>query len=210
MSSVSGRGPAHGARRCAARAVLLGAIALVFATACASTHGAVDELDAYELISLPGSAGSAVTPGRVRDGCAHVVVFMGLECPIANGYAPEFEAITRAYAPRGVRTFLVYVDRDATAEKVNAHVREYSLSATAALDGHHVLAEALGAEVTPECFVLTPSGVAYRGRIDDQYVALGKKRSVVTSHDLREALNQLLASGAPAVTSTTAIGCRIE
>src|SRR5690349_6833345 len=96
-------------------AVLCGALALVFAAGCESTHGSRNPSDAYELISFPDSTGRAVTPGLVRDGRANVVIFMGLECPIANGYAPEIEAITREYAPKGVRTFLVFVDRNVNA-----------------------------------------------------------------------------------------------
>ena len=211
FGGVSRRG-AHRARQFGCSAVRFGvlALALAFAAACSSTCNLRNPPPEYASVSLPDTRGRTVTPGVVEHDLAHVVVFTALECPIANGYAPEIEAITRAYATNGVRTYLVFVDRDATAEKVKAHVQEYSLSAAALLDGEHALANALRATVTPECFVLTRAGVAYRGRIDDQYVALGKKRSVVTSHDLRDALDQLLATGAPAVISTTAIGCRIE
>jgi hypothetical protein len=51
--------------------------------------------------------------------------------------------------------------------------------------------------------------VKYRGRIDNQYAALGKPRRVVTVHDLRDALDALVA-GRPVVhPETEAFGCVI-
>ncbi|HUF61098.1 MAG TPA: hypothetical protein VMN36_03405 [Verrucomicrobiales bacterium] len=35
--------------------------------------------------------------------------------------------------------------------------------------------------------------IAYHGRINDLYAALGSKRQVVTAHDLRRALDAILA-----------------
>ena len=48
--------------------------------------------------------------------------------------------------------------------------------------------------------------LAYHGRIDDNHRDLSR----VTSHDLRNALDALLAGNAPPVTLTTAFGCSIK
>src|SRR5262249_57990286 len=59
------------------------------------------------------------------------------------------------------------------------------------------LADRLGAERTPEVFVLDGSrAVVYRGRVDDQN-AIGVHRPSPTRHDLVDALESVLA-GRPA------------
>lgn len=190
--------------------IALAIVLTLFAVACSTPRTSNDPLGERAAVHLLDVAGRDFTPTVVRDANAHVVIFMGLECPIANGYAPEIELMTREYAPRGVRVFLVWVDRDATAEKVSAHVQDFSLSAPSLLDTDHALVHALGAQVTPECVVFDARGIAYRGRIDDQYVALGKKRNVLTSHDLRDALDLVLNGTRTAASHTTPIGCMIE
>ena len=56
------------------------------------------------------------------------------------------------------------------------------------------IAERAKATVTPQAVVVGPGGIVkYRGRIDNQYAALGKPRRVVTVHDLRDALDAVLA-----------------
>lgn len=152
-----------------------------------------------------------------HEACILVLVFIGLECPIANAYAPEIQAIAREYAPRGVSIALACVDRDADEARVRAHSRAYGYGLTVLIDREHEFVDELGARVTPEVFVVAKnskaedgSSVLYRGRIDDLFVAPGKKRTVVTSHDLRDALEALLAGAAPATRETEAVGCVIE
>jgi hypothetical protein len=75
------------------------------------------------------------------------------------------------------------------------------------LDPHHRLARAVGATKTPEAVVLLPSTIVYRGRIDDQWSALGARAQAASSHDLRDAVAQALAGRPVAVASTPVVGC---
>ena len=71
------------------------------------------------------------------------------------------------------------------------------------------MADRIGAERTPEVFVLDESrAVVYRGRIDDQY-AIGIHRSSSTRHDLVDALDAVLAGRPVATPRTDAVGCKI-
>jgi hypothetical protein len=68
---------------------------------------------------------------------------------------------------------------------------------------YHQWVKKAGATRSPETVVFSPKGqIVYRGRISDQYVGLGKRRANVTSHDLRDALEALLA-GQPVTQSQT-------
>jgi hypothetical protein len=78
------------------------------------------------------------------------------------------------------------------------------------IDGDRAIAKRAGATITPQAVVLTStSAIAYRGRIDNQYAALGKPRRVVTSHDLHDAIDAVLTGTKVPHAETEAIGCFI-
>lgn len=141
---------------------------------------------------------------------ATVLVFTATTCPIANAYSPEIQRIRAEYEPLGVRFFLVYADCDDTAELVREHLESFGYEVPGLLDHDQRVRRRVGAEVTPEAFVLDGSGeVLYRGRIDDTYVDYGKQRAAPSRRDLRLALDAVLAGGRPEVDLTQAIGCYI-
>lgn len=151
--------------------------------------------------------GKAVNPLDVG-GRASVVVFVMVDCPMANLYAPELARIVTAYESKGVRFTCVYVDPDITADRVRQHVRQYGLRGEFVLDPRHSLAEKLGATVSPEAVVLGKgSRIAYRGRIDDRVVDYGKVRPEPRRRDLRLAIDAVLNGRSPASPRTKAIGC---
>ena len=80
---------------------------------------------------------------------------------------------------------------------------------TAVHDRDHKIAHAAAATITPTAVVYGPNGRAYRGRIDDWYMALGKPRRAPTERTLRVALDAVLAGQTPAQAETQAIGCYI-
>ena len=72
------------------------------------------------------------------------------------------------------------------------------------------VAAQLGARRTPEVVVLDDRRqIRYRGRIDDQY-AVGSRRAEPRSHDLRDALEDLLAGRPVSRPETEAVGCPID
>jgi len=62
----------------------------------------------------------------------------------------------------------------------------------------------------PEAVVVLADGsIAYRGRIDNFYADYGKPRRMATEHNLRDALDAVLARKAVERPSTTPVGCFI-
>jgi len=158
--------------------------------------------------------GRAADPLREESGGrAVVLIFTRTDCPIANQAAPEIERVRRQYAARGVRFWLVYVDAREPVERVQAHMREYGLHATAIRDPGHVLVRRVGVHVTPEAAVYVfdqgAPRLSYRGRIDDRVAELGRQRPRATSFDLRNAVDRALATEAPTLVTTPAAGCEI-
>lgn len=141
---------------------------------------------------------------------ATVVVFVTVDCPIANQYQPEIERLRKKYEPQGTGFFLVHVDPDVTEAKAKEHAREYGAGARLVMDRGHTLAKAFGAKITPEAFVLDSRGkLAYRGRIDDRYAGLGNQTAAPKHHDLADALRAVIAGRPPKVAETTGYGCLI-
>ncbi len=184
-------------------------LALLVLPACSGSREArpVD----LELAELDGGLHR---PLELAPEALRVVVFITHDCPIANAYAPEINRIVEEYGSQGVDFDLVHVEPEIDHELVSGHARDHGFECDVLLDPEHGLVDALGAEVTPEAFVLQGLDggyvLRYSGRIDDRNVAFGKKRVAAGEHELRDALDALLAGELPAVERTKAVGCYIE
>jgi hypothetical protein len=143
------------------------------------------------------------------DKLASVLIFYWHDCPISNGYAPE---LNRIYASRtNFAFYVVQTDPALSSSAAREHARQYDLQMSVLLDPVHRLVRLTKATVTPEAVVVGKDGkVLYRGRIDDLYAALGKKRAAATQHDLLDALDNIAAGKAVKRSETKAIGCLIQ
>ncbi len=146
------------------------------------------------------------------DDCkAVVLIFLGHDCPISNGYAPEIVRLCKEYTPKKVAFCVVYADADIGEDAARKHAKDYGYTCPAILDPKMRLALKVGATVKPEAAVLSPkSELLYLGRIDDLHADFGKKRSQPTTRDLRAALDSVLAGKPVPVARTKAIGCYID
>lgn len=138
-----------------------------------------------------------------------VMVFLGTECPLANLYARRVAELQQVYGPRGVAFVAVMSNRQDSIAEIAAFVRRHELQFPVLKDAGNRLADLLGAERTPEAFVLDRDRmVRYWGRIDDQY-GIGHARDEAETHELRDAIEDLLAGHSPKVTMTRSVGCLI-
>lgn len=181
----------------------LAALVVIAALASAPQDGAVLDLDGRRVEPLKETAGLLAT----------ALIFMRTDCPLAGQVAPEIERVRTMSEGRGVRVWLVYLDRTEPAGRVRAHLAEFGLKAHALRDPDHVLVAHAGVHVTPEAalYVHETGGprLAYRGRLDDRVVALGRTRPRATRFDLREAVGAVLAGRATSLLTTPAFGCEI-
>jgi hypothetical protein len=151
-------------------------------------------------------------PLKVDKGKAEAVFFITNDCPISNYYAHEIRRICEDYAKRGAGCSLVYTDPSLTDEQARQHAAEYGHGAYPKIvDRSHVLVKAAGATINPTAVIVIPDGrIAYRGRIDNAFASIGVQRRVVTEHDLRDALDAVLAGRPAARPETQPIGCYIQ
>lgn len=154
--------------------------------------------------------GRQVNPLENREGPATVLFFICHDCPISNAYSPEINRIYKKYNPKNIGFYAVYAESGIPLNVERQHAKDFGYAFPAIADSSYLLATRVGATVTPEAVVVSRTGkILYRGRIDDTYASLGVRRAEATVHDLRNAIDQVLA-GHPVLPSTTqAIGCFI-
>lgn len=162
-------------------------------------------------ISIVGIEGKKRFPFKLDGAKAITLIFVTHDCPISNAYSPELARIKQAYDSKGINMILVFVDPDVAKKEIQEHMRDYSLSGyTAVIDRTHKLVKETGATVTPEAVVVLRDGsIAYRGRIDNMYPALGQRRRVISEKDLRNALNAIIENREIETQRTQAVGCYI-
>jgi hypothetical protein len=140
---------------------------------------------------------------------ATVLIFLMHDCPVTNATAPELARLASEFTPRGVHFFGIYTTE--TAAEINTHRRDYGLAFPGLLDPKLQLARLAGATRVPEAAVFSPAGkLLYRGRIDDRAVQPGRTRPTPSSHDLRLALEAVLADQPPEPRFTTSVGCYLR
>ncbi len=145
-----------------------------------------------------------------REGLADVFIFILGDCPISNRYQPTIRRLAKEFQAVGIRFHLVHADPETTVEAARQHAREYQIESPIYLDPGHQLVTHLGATVSPEVVVINAENQkVYQGRIDNLYFKLGRKRTQVTQHDLKDALRALRSGQTIPNARTQAIGCYI-
>ena len=154
--------------------------------------------------------GRIQTPLVQPDQKATILFFVLPDCPISNAYAPEIKRIAAEYSQRKIASFVVYVDPDLTTDAAKKHAKDYGYECSVICDNSLKLVQQTGVTIAPEVAVLDANGKRlYRGRIDNLYAGLGKRRAQATEHDLRITLDAIL-DGMPVPNETTrSIGCFI-
>jgi len=155
-------------------------------------------------------AGNPVDPLKSGGGKIVVLVFLRTDCPVSNRYAPTIQKLSEEHAAKAA-FWLVYPSRSESAEVIRKHQREYGYKLPALRDPQHVLVRQSQVEITPEVAVFgTDRRLVYHGRIDNLYQDVGRTRSVVTTHELQDAISAASGGKRLDVQATQGVGCYIS
>lgn len=166
--------------------------------------------DVFRVRSGRDTAGRAHRLGEGAGTKAVVLVFLGPECPISQRYVPELNRIFAMYT-NGVEFYGVLAGKSMTRTQAVAFVKEYAIQYPVLLDERLPIASWLRPTHMPEVYVLKPDGDrVYRGRISDWYQSPGKARAAAQQHELRDALDAVLAGRTPAKSYAPPVGCYFE
>jgi cytochrome oxidase Cu insertion factor (SCO1/SenC/PrrC family) len=173
----------------------------------APTAGSSLNTDALKLVDLDGKPFDLK---KSSEGRVHVALFTRTDCPVSNQLAPEVRELYEKLHSQGVDIYLIYVDPNEKPETIRKHLEEYDYPCAGLRDPDHTLVAQTGATVTPEAVVFDGDWrIAYRGRINNEYVEIGKSRASSVQHDLQQAIEATLAGRPVAEPVTRAVGCYI-
>jgi peroxiredoxin len=140
-----------------------------------------------------------------------VLIFSSNRCPTAKAYGERMNALQRDYGERGLQLVAInsndpHLYPDESFSRMVERAGEGGYTFPYLVDDGQRVAKAFGAACTFHIFVLDRARrLRYEGRFDDARLA-----TRVTSHDLRNALDDLLAGRDVRVAKTRAFGCSLD
>jgi len=163
-----------------------------------------DTVPAFALKNYDGKDVSL--EGVLKDNRYAVVMFVATRCPVSNAYNGRMAGLHSTFSGKKIGFIAVNSNNSEPVEEVRDHSKENKFGFPVVKDPNNVIADAWGAMVTPEIFVVDKSmKLLYHGRIDDN-----RKEGDVTKKDLADALTALLAGKEIAKEQLRAFGCSIK
>lgn len=178
------------------------------ATGAATVELALGDV-APEFHSLRGVDGRAYSLSSFEHPIL-VLVFVGNGCPSVKAYGGEFSRIHEEYRGRGVQLVAVnannpHLSPPDTFGRMVEVAQERGWGFPYLKDEQGRLARACGALTTPHAFIFDSNRqLRYRGRLTDS-----RDPARASSHDLTNALDDLISRRPVAVPETQPLGCSI-
>jgi peroxiredoxin len=140
-----------------------------------------------------------------------VVIFSSNRCPTVKAYQERLRALHHDYGPRGVQLVAInsndpHLYPDESYERMIEFAGDSGYDFPYLHDDGQMVGRAYGARRTFHAFALDEARtIRYLGRFDDSRIP-----ERVTSPDLRNAIDDLLASRPVRVSSTRPFGCSLD
>ena len=161
---------------------------------------------------LPAVDGKTYALADFADAKVLVVLFICNHCPYVQAVEERILSLAREFAPKGVQLVAICANDptdypDDSFANLKKRWREKKYGFPYLVDESQETARAYQAVCTPDIFVYNAQRkLAYRGRIDDNWQDAKK----ITRHELKEALQTLLAGKAPSADQKPSMGCSIK
>ena len=160
----------------------------------------------FEDFTLYDYEGNKHSLSDYKDSAAIVILFIATRCPVSNAYNVRMESLYEEYSKKGIAFIGINPNKQEDVEEVKEHAKEYNLTFTILKDHKNIIADKFDASVTPEAYVLNGKfELLYHGRIDDS-----RRESDISTTDLSNALNEILAGKEISNPKTKAFGCSIK
>ena len=156
--------------------------------------------------TLPDADGKEHTLASLKGKSGTVLIFIATRCPVSNAYNERMAKLAADYKAKGVNVVGINSNSTEPAAEVKSHAAEKGLAFTILKDAGNQIADRFDAQVTPEAYLLDAAGkLVYHGRIDNS-----RAGDAITSTELRDALDLMLAGKPVEKTEVKAFGCTIK
>ena len=162
--------------------------------------------------SLPAVDGKIYRLNDFKGRKVLVIVFMCNHCPYVQAYLERIKAIQSDFGIKGVQVAGINSNDEVNYpddgfDKMVEMARVKSLNFAYLRDEEQTVANAYGAQCTPEAFVFDGQRkLRYHGRIDANY----KDEKAARTTDLRNAVDAVLHDKKVGIELTAAVGCSIK
>ncbi|MEM1323535.1 MAG: hypothetical protein AAGG75_24955 [Bacteroidota bacterium] len=152
------------------------------------------------------------SPASPQPDSITVYLFLHDACIICQNYSLTINELHEEFAGTHLEFIGLFPNFASKPEAIAAYKKKYHIPFALKTDYFRTMTQKLGATITPEVFVYnqTREKILYRGRIDNTYVALGRKRHSASTSELRDALQAIRSGQQVAVSQTKAVGCLIN
>jgi peroxiredoxin len=158
-----------------------------------------------ENFKLPDTNGTERSLDELKGKNGTIIVFVSAQCPVVKQYNERIAQFPDEFAAKGINVIGINSNSTESPEWVKEHAAE-KYTFPVLIDKGNVLADKLGANVTPEIFYLNEKNIlVYHGAIDND--RSGEK---ITENYLRDAVEAVTNGKTVAKQSVNAIGCSIK
>ncbi|HKP69902.1 MAG TPA: redoxin domain-containing protein, partial [Pyrinomonadaceae bacterium] len=159
-----------------------------------------------ESFSLPDLEGSDQSLDKLNGENGVVLVFVSAQCPVVKTYNERINQVADELAAKGIRVIGINSNAPESLDWVKSNASEVGYKFPVLIDKGNILADKLGATVTPEFYYFDKQNVLlYHGALDND--RSGKN---VTINYLRDAFDSALDKKPIQNTKTNAFGCSIK
>ena len=166
----------------------------------------------FLLFTLSTAATKITSPPEKKSTTTKIYIFLLEDCVISQYYTLQLRELHKKYASEEIEFIGVFPNRFSEPKTIEQFKKDYDLPFELKYDYYLELAIKMGATVAPEVIVYDEEKekIIYKGRIDNTYFRVGKRRQVTTTAELADVLEALQNNTPPSTESTVAIGCYIK
>ena len=176
--------------------------------------GVYDDYEAVEFpihtklddFNLPDLGGAQRSLDKLKGENGTVLVWVSAQCPTVKGYNERIKQTAEELKAKGINLIGINSNSTESLDWVKSHASEVGYKFPILIDKGNVLADKLGATVTPEFYYFDKDNtLIYHGALDNS-----SSGGNVTVNYLRDAFNSALNKQPIKESRTYAIGCSIK
>ncbi len=149
--------------------------------------------------------------GRSDSTKYQVIYFLAEDCKICQYYPPLINELKDTYASDSISFLGLFPNRYSSEESIEKYRNKYQVEIPLKREYFATQTKLYGVTITPEVVIrdVQNDTTIYQGRIDNAFYKLGRRRRVVSEHELKNALEDIVNGRKIRVDKTQPIGCFI-